>query len=300
MNTTPASFTNIPPRNRDKSWFHLLAALAATIAVLVFAGCAQKSQDSPFRTSAGSRAPSTSAPLERDQGNDTPGSRRRGFVGDDTRRRERSGLGTGFGEERDSYVSRTGFVRANGNRPSAVDRLYYNDREGIKDMLSHEGGADRRANGLTRMANGLVSAGLKDGSGRWLDGWLAGGRRFIAGERGDRYEIVVRNETRDRMEIVLSVDGLDVMDGRAASFSKRGYIVHPGDTLSVDGFRTSSSTVAAFRFSRVDRSYAALKHGDTRNVGVIGIAVFSEREPEAWRRRGANPFPGSRWATPPE
>ena len=64
--------------------------------------------------------------------------------------------------------------------------------------------------------------------------------------------------------------------------------------------RPSSATVAAFRFSRVDRSYAALKHGDTRNVGVVGLAVFTEREPEVWRRNGANPFPGSRWATPPE
>jgi hypothetical protein len=191
-------------------------------------------------------------------------------------------------------------VRADGNRPAAVDRLYYNDREGIQAMLAHEGGAERRANGLVRMADGLASAGLKDGSGRWLDGWRAAGRRFIAGERGERYEIVVRNETRERIEVVLSVDGLDVMDGRSASFSKRGYIVYPGDTLSVDGFRTSSSTVAAFRFSRVDRSYAALKYGNTRNVGVIGIALFTERQPEIWRRRGANPFPGSRWATPPE
>ena len=56
--------------------------------------------------------------------------------------------------------------------------------------------------------------------------------------------------------------------------------------------------MAAFRFSRVDRSYAALKYGSTRNVGVIGMAVFKENEPGAWRRRGANPFPGSRWRHP--
>lgn len=153
---------------------------------------------------------------------------------------------------------------------------------------------------MARMASGLVSIGLKDGSGRWLDSWWAGGSRFVAGEQGDRYEIVLRNETGNRVEAMLSVDGLDVMDGRSASFKKRGYIVHPHDTVTVDGFRTSSSTVAAFRFSRVDRSYAALKHGDTRNVGVIGVAVFTERDPEDWRRRGANPFPGSRWAAPPE
>jgi hypothetical protein len=263
-----------------------LARSAAAAGAIIFgflAGCAQQSAAPAHKARAGYASPGSEA-AER-------------YTSDDTRR---SGLGTGWGEERDSHISRTGFVRADGNRPAAVDRLYYNDRAGIEAMLGHEGGAERRANGLVRMADGLVSAGLQDGSGRWLDGWRAGGRRFVVGERGERYEIVVRNETRERIEVVLSVDGLDVMDGRSASFSKRGYIVYPGDTLSIDGFRTSSSTVAAFRFSRVDRSYAALKYGNTRNVGVIGIAVFNERQPEVWRRRGANPFPGSRWATPPE
>lgn len=285
MKTQPNITTQNPSPHAGRTWLVRNAGIAVSAVFLAFAGCAQRSAESPYRHTAGYRAPAT------------PESRQ--SVGDTARREARSGLGTGFGEERDSHVSRTGFVRSNGNQPAAVDRIFYNDREGIEAMLAHEGGTERRANGLVRMAGGLVSAGLKDGSGRWLDGWRAGGNRFIAGERGERYEIVVRNETRERKEIVLSVDGLDVMDGRPASFSKRGYIVYPGDTLTVDGFRTSSSTVAAFRFSRVDRSYAALKHGNTRNVGVIGIAVFSEREPEVWRRRGANPFPGSRWATPP-
>jgi hypothetical protein len=268
-----------------KRWFNRVSAFAALVIAASLAGCAQRAVEPSFKPRAGYQPPST--PL-------------REATADTRSAESRPGLGTGFGEERDSYVNRTGFVRSNGNQPAAVDRLYYNDRAGIDAMLAHEGGPDRRASGLVRMADGFVSAGLKDGSGRWLNGWMAGGNRFFAGERGDRYEIVVRNETKERMEVVLSVDGLDVMDGRSASFSKRGYIVYPGDTLSIDGFRTSSSTVAAFRFSRVDRSYAALKHGNTRNVGVIGIAIFTERQPEVWRRRGANPFPGSRWATPPE
>lgn len=212
----------------------------------------------------------------------------------------RPGLGTGWGEERDSWVRSTSFVRRNGDTPVAVAKIFYNDRQGVEAMLDYEGGEDGRASGLKRMATGLISVGLRDGSGHWLKGWWANGNRFVAGERGDRYEVVVRNETNDRLEIVLSVDGLDVMDGRGASFAKRGYIVHAHDTLTADGFRTSSSTVAAFRFRPLDRSYAALKYGDTRNVGVIGIAVFAERTPEVWRRTGANPFPGTRWATPPD
>ena len=77
------------------------------------------------------------------------------------------------------------------------------------------------------------------------------------------------------------------------------------DTV-LDGFRQSTDTVAAFRFGSVRDSYAGKKTGDTRNVGVIGVALFSERgaPPPVWtreeieRRHEADPFP-SRFATPP-
>ncbi|HEV3393683.1 MAG TPA: hypothetical protein VG103_09285, partial [Chthoniobacterales bacterium] len=74
--------------------------------------------------------------------------------------------------------------------------------------------------------------------------------------------------------------------------------------LKVDGFRQSTEAVAAFRFSPVRESYAAEKYHNTRNVGVIGIALFSEvgtnpwTEPEVQKRLNANPLPG-RFATPP-
>ena len=84
------------------------------------------------------------------------------------------------------------------------------------------------------------------------------------------------------LEIVASVDGLDVMDGKTASFSKRGYLIDPGATLEIDGFRTSTDSVAAFKFSSVANSYANLRHGDTRNVGVIGIAVFTQKGVNPW------------------
>ena len=73
-------------------------------------------------------------------------------------------------------------------------------------------------------------------------------------------------------QIVLSVDGLDVLDGRPASFRKRGYILNPRQKLVVEGFRQSTEAVAAFRFGPVRESYAAEKYHNTRNVEVIGIA----------------------------
>jgi hypothetical protein len=73
----------------------------------------------------------------------------------------------------------------------------------------------------------------------------------------------------------------------------------------VDGIRQSTEAVAAFRFGPVRESYANEKYRDTRNVGVIGIAVFNEAGTYPWtdreiqKRLKANPFPNQRFATPP-
>jgi len=72
----------------------------------------------------------------------------------------------------------------------------------------------------------------------------------------------------------------------------------------VEGFRQSTEAAAAFRFGSVRESYAAEKYHNTRNVGVIGIALFNEvgsdpgTNEEVRRRLKANPFPG-RFPTPP-
>jgi hypothetical protein len=113
--------------------------------------------------------------------------------------------------------------------------------------------------------------------GRTLDTYSRGGRFYVLGQHGTRYSIRVKNPTAQRVEAVISVDGLDVIDGEDANFTgKRGYVVPPYGDLVVDGFRTSTTQVAAFRFSAVADSYAERK-GKGRNVGVIGVAIFAEK-----------------------
>jgi hypothetical protein len=217
----------------------------------------------------------------------------------------RPGLGTEWGETRFSRISTVPFVRADPDSPFATAALFYNDEEGARAMAS-SAGFRRTSPGWSSQAGGVVSVGLRDEHRGFLSGFTVGGKSFIIGEAGRRYSIVVRNNTDSRLEVVLSVDGLDVLDGKAASFTKRGYLIDPRGELEVDGFRQSTDTVAAFRFGSVRGSYAALKTGDSRNVGVIGVAIFNERgtHPAPWtadevqRRRDANPFPGQ-FATPP-
>jgi hypothetical protein len=131
---------------------------------------------------------------------------------------------------------------------------------------------------------GGYSVEAVDESGRALPTFEHRGRTYVLGSLGQRYLLRFRNGSARRVELVASVDGRDVVDGRPASFQKRGYVVEPWGELTVDGFRTSQDSVAAFRFSSVSRSYAARK-GDARDVGVVGLAVFAERRP--------------RWVPPP-
>ena len=50
--------------------------------------------------------------------------------------------------------------------------------------------------------------GLKDGdSGRFLTGFESAGRDYIVGEAGQRYVIVIQNNSSLRLEVVVSVDG---------------------------------------------------------------------------------------------
>ena len=103
------------------------------------------------------------------------------------------------------------------------------------------------------------------------------GKFYVLGTVGERYSLRVQNPTDQRVEAVLSIDGLDAIDGETADYvGKRGYVVPARGELVVDGFRVSTSHVATFRFSSVKSSYAGRK-GKARNVGVIGVAIFTER-----------------------
>lgn len=215
---------------------------------------------------------------------------------------ERPGLGTVWGESVTSHVQVRSFVRESAS-PFAALAVHYNDAGGVEAQTRYLGAyALRPVRAFT--PHGGISVALTDEYGNLLSGGEASGRILVVGEHGRRYNIVVDNRTGGRFELVASVDGLDVIDGRPADLAKRGYIIEPYSSLTIDGFRQSNSAVAAFRFGRVGDSYAARTSGD-RNVGVVGVAFFSERgsrwtSDELYRRDTANPFPGDRtYARPP-
>lgn len=214
----------------------------------------------------------------------------------------RPGLGTSWGETRSSRVSNAPFERAS-RHPFALDLISYNDARGVEAMLRGPTLAAFDANPLAPHS-GVVGVRILDENGSPLPTYVSSGRSIVAGEHGQRYSIEIENRTSNRFEAVVTVDGLDVIDGEPGSFDKRGYLIGAFDKIEIDGFRQSMDEVAAFRFGSVRGSYAARK-GNDRNVGVIGVAFFAERGAETpWtqremdRRNSADPFPG-RFASPP-
>ena len=217
---------------------------------------------------------------------------------------KRPGLGTAFGETRKSRSKAAHFVR-DGSEPIAVGSLWYNDKEGARAMAGSEGYREE-SRPVVSVLDGMITMRIEDESSRVLPGFVSGDRLYVIGQPEQRYLLRVQNHTEYRFEVVASVDGLDVVDGRPASFSKRGYILHPNATLTIEGFRTSADTVAAFRFSSVRGSYASQSGKGDQNVGVIGAAFFNEQgvnptwtPEETNRRKDANPFPDSNYAQPP-
>jgi hypothetical protein len=212
--------------------------------------------------------------------------------------RSRQGLATEWGETRQSSVRHERFERE--DSPFYTTTIHYNDRRGVAAMKREEGSTGVNP----RDMNSAIDVHVVDDGGSMYPMTFAGiGNAFVLGRMGERYSIVVRNRTDDRVEAVTSIDGLDALDGRPATLSKRGYIIDPRGSVTIDGFRQSDRTVAAFRFGKVSESYAASK-GDTRDVGVIGVAVFGDRDnpvrEEARRRLDASPFRSDpRYAQPP-
>jgi len=108
-----------------------------------------------------------------------------------------------------------------------------------------------------------------------------GGSKYVEGRIGERYNIRVTNNSGERVEAVVTVDGRDVVSGEVGDYrSQRGYVLDPYDSVVLEGYRQSLDYVAAFRFSDIHASYSA-RRGTPQNVGVIGVAVFKE----AGRRR---------------
>src|SRR5258707_1017662 len=114
-------------------------------------------------------------------------------------------------------------------------------------------------------------------SGAVLSPHFYRGEYWVAGSPGGRYAIEIRNRIGERLLAVTSVDGVNVVSGATAGWDQTGYVFSPGESYQITGWRKTDAEVAAFTFTASPNSYAE-RTGRPANVGVIGVAIFRERQ----------------------
>ncbi|MEM7154701.1 MAG: hypothetical protein AAF799_17765 [Myxococcota bacterium] len=131
----------------------------------------------------------------------------------------------------------------------------------------------------------LVSLEVVQPGGASLPAFMHLGSLYVAGAEGQHYGLRLTNNSGERLEVVVTVDGRDVVSGELGNYKRqRGYVLEAYSTVVVDGFRQSLDHVAAFQFTNLENSYTA-QRGTPQNAGVIGVAVFKESRRSARRYR---------------
>jgi hypothetical protein len=134
----------------------------------------------------------------------------------------------------------------------------------------------------------LVQVDVYDrANGTALPVYASNGRNYIVGAPGHEYGVRIRNCTGNRVLVVTSVDGVNVISGETAAPSQDGYVLEPYGYVVITGWRKSLDRTAAFYFTDLGDSYAA-RTGRPLNVGVVGVAVFQEREQPIAKREYKN------------
>ncbi len=127
---------------------------------------------------------------------------------------------------------------------------------------------------------GLADLTVYDRSeGRNLPVYWHEGRAWVVGKPGNEYQLKLHNRQGEDLLAVLSVDGVNAISGETAGVQQSGYVLPPGGSLDVKGWRKDLSRTAAFYFTTLADSYAA-RTGRPDNVGAIGVALFRRRAPE--------------------
>jgi hypothetical protein len=105
-------------------------------------------------------------------------------------------------------------------------------------------------------------------------------KRYLEAKKGENYGIVIRNNTPERIGLVIAVDGRNIISGRRSELKSREmmYVVNAYEHARYDGWRTTSDEVHRFYFTAPPDSYSVKTFGDTSAMGLIAVAVYREKQ----------------------
>ena len=114
--------------------------------------------------------------------------------------------------------------------------------------------------------------------GRAIDTYQHNGKTYVEGRKGTPYEIHFHNTRSERVKIIVSVDGLNVVTGNKTW--DNGYVVDPHQTIKIPGWRKSANRTAEFEFCAHARDSYNQQNvsGEVSSIGAIGIKVYLEKQ----------------------
>jgi hypothetical protein len=112
-------------------------------------------------------------------------------------------------------------------------------------------------------------------------------RRYFEAVRGRDYALRVRNRTGGRVGVLVSVDGLNVVNGERSRHRRDEamYVLDPWETATIRGWRSSLDEVRRFVFVDEERSYASRTGQANGDMGWIRVLAFAERGTAVMRPR---------------
>ena len=106
-------------------------------------------------------------------------------------------------------------------------------------------------------------------------------RRYLEAVAGRHYAVALRNTTGQRIGVLISVDGLNVVNGQRSSQSpdEAMYVLGPWECTTIRGWRTSLDDIRRFVFVDEQRSYAERTGQANGDMGWIRVTAFREQRP---------------------
>lgn len=107
-------------------------------------------------------------------------------------------------------------------------------------------------------------------------------RSYLQAEKGARYQVRVRNNSGQRLGLVIAVDGRNIINGGKSDLARSEpmYVLAPYASGDYAGWRANLDAINEFYFTDWSDSYSEA-FGDRSARGVIAVAVYGEVAPPA-------------------
>ena len=104
-------------------------------------------------------------------------------------------------------------------------------------------------------------------------------KKYREADKNGNYGIIIRNNTPERIGVVVAVDGRNIITGERSNLrsTEEMYVVGSFEQVRVDGWRTAQDAVNRFYFTDKIDAYAQRTFNDSSALGVIAVSVYREQ-----------------------